>query len=95
MKIPTFSFAKLKYGSRIRPVRDWLVLLTGFALFLLASLAWNMWLFSQATSGNKIGTQSSQPAVEIKLDQVKTLFGSRAAEQTRYIQEYKFVDPSL
>jgi hypothetical protein len=95
MKKPSLSLSALKYGPRIRPVRDWLVMLTIFALFLLISLAWNLWLFSQVTSGNKIGTQSSQPAVEIKLDQVKTLFDSRAAEQTRYIQEYKFVDPSL
>lgn len=95
MKKPAISFSKLKYGQRIRPVRDWLVLLAAFAFFLLASLAWNLWEFSQATQGNKIGSENAQPPVQIKLDQVKALFGERAAEQTRYIQEYKFVDPSL
>jgi hypothetical protein len=95
MKKPTLPLSKLKYGQRIRPVRDWLVLLAAFGLLLLCSLGWNLWEFSQATQGNKIGSESVQPPVQIKLDQVKSLFNERATEQTRYIQEYKFVDPSL
>lgn len=94
MKKPDITFSKLKYGQRIRPVRDWLVLLAAFGTFLLCSLGWNLWEFSQATQGNKIGSESVQAPVQIKLDQVKSLFQERAAEQTRYIQQYTFVDPS-
>ncbi len=83
------------YGSRLRPVRDWMVLLVLFSVFLLASLVWNLWLFSQTTKGYKIGSVTPTPAVQIELEQVKTLFAKRAAEQTKYIQEYRFVDPSL
>lgn len=84
-----------KYGSRTKPGRDWLVLLGIFAVMLGGSLAWNLWLFSQVTQGQKIGMVTATPPVEIRLNQVKTLFGQRAQEQGRYIGEYRFVDPSL
>ena len=84
-----------KYGLRLRPVRDWLVLLAFCLLLLLVSVGWNLWLFSEVTQGKQIGTATSTPAVEIKLDQVQTLFGERAQERARYENEYRFVDPSL
>ena len=92
---PNSVFAFFRYGSRLKPARDWLVLLGIFALILGGSLAWNLWLFSQVTQGEKIGTATSTPPVEIRLNQVRTLFSDRAAERDRYIGEYRFVDPSL
>jgi hypothetical protein len=85
---------RLKYGPRLRPVRDWLVLLSLFTILLFVSVGWNLWLFSQVTSGNQIGTATSTPAIEIQLGQVKGLFEERAVERTRYTTEYRFVDPS-
>jgi len=98
MKIPPlFSAASkhLRYGSSIRPARDWFVLLAFFALFLLASLAWNLWLFSQVTKGQAIGNATSTPATQIPLDTVKSLFSDRAQERSHYQSDYRFVDPSL
>jgi flagellar basal body-associated protein FliL len=91
-KLPHFS---LRYGSTPRPVRDWLILLVLFTLFLISSFAWNMWLFSEALKGNKIGSATSTEPVQIQLQNVQTVFTNRAVEQTKYIQEYRFVDPSL
>jgi hypothetical protein len=71
------------------------MLLVAFSVLLLCSLAWNLWLFSRVTNGEKIGSEQVASQPEIQLGEVKTLFESRAAEQTRYIQEYRFVDPSL
>jgi hypothetical protein len=98
MKTPS-SFStiskRLHYGAHLRPVRDWFVLLIIFVLFLLVSLAWNLWLFSQVTQGQQIGTASSTPDTQIPLDSVTTLFDSRAQERAHYQHDYRFVDPSL
>lgn len=91
----TKLFSALSYGPQLRPVRDWLVLLVGFVLLLLASVVWNLWLFNKVTKGEKIGDVAVSQPVDIKLDQVKRLFETRAAERMRYMSEYRFVDPSL
>ena len=97
MKLPsTFSHMHaFHYGPRLRPTRDWLMLLIIFAVLLLASLGWNVWLFSQATKGNIVGATPEAPQAQIELEEIKTLFAERSAQQARYIQEYRFVDPSL
>jgi len=98
MKLPS-SFStvskRLRYGASLRPMRDWFVLLAFFVLFLLISLAWNLWLFSQVTQGQQIGTATSTPDTQIPLESVTTLFDARAQERTHYQHDYRFVDPSL
>lgn len=90
-----FSRFGFRYGARLHPVRDWLVILAVFTLLLLVSLFWNIWLFTQATNGMVLGSSQAPEQAQVQLDQVKGLFDSRAAQQARYLQEYHFVDPSL
>lgn len=85
----------LRYGKRLRPARDWLVLLAIFMAALAISVAYNLWLFSQVTRGQKVGDAPVTASTQIPLDQVKGLFDARASERERYASEYRFVDPSL
>lgn len=85
----------LHYGQRLRPARDWLVLLAIFMLALAISVTYNLLTFSHVTRGQLIGNSNVTTPTQIKLDQVKNLFDQRAAERGRYTSEYRFVDPSL
>ncbi|MDB4991770.1 MAG: hypothetical protein JWL75_15 [Parcubacteria group bacterium] len=85
----------LHYGDRLRPARDWYVLLVIFGIALGLSVGWNLWQFSQITKGQTIGVPAPAAPAQIQLDQVKTLFEQRATEQGRYTHDYRFVDPSL
>ncbi|MDB5245120.1 MAG: hypothetical protein JWN90_225 [Parcubacteria group bacterium] len=85
-----------RYGDRINPTRDWFLLLGVTAIALCMSVAWNIWLFSRVTSGEAIGTATSTPATtNIQLDSIQSLFSTRSAERARYVNTYRFVDPSL
>ncbi len=98
LKSPNMSSIgkSLSYGSRLRPYRDWFVLLSIFFICLLCSLAWNIWLFSKVTNGQAIGNATSTPPVQTtNLDSVKALFNARAAERANYQSQYRFVDPSV
>jgi hypothetical protein len=100
MKNLNSLFGKLRhgfsYGDRIRPARDWFVLLTITGIILCISIAWNIWLLSRVTSGEAIGTATSTPpAASFNVDSVQTMFEARAAERGRYVSTYHFVDPSL
>lgn len=84
------------YGSRLKPQRDWFILLSLFIVLLLASLLWNLWLFSKVTNGQAIGAATSTPAApSVNLDTVKNVFETRAAERAGFQGSYHFVDPSL
>lgn len=96
MNVDLHSVQKyLKYGRRLRPERDWLVLLGIFTFVLILSVVWNLAIFSRVTQGQQIGNETVSQPVQIKLDQVRTLFNQRADERQRYVGEYRFVDPSL
>ena len=83
------------YGERLRPQRDWLVLLSITGVLLAISVAWNLWLFARVTNGEQIGDQQAQTQVHgAKLDAMNALFERRAQEEGRYLNEYRFVDPS-
>lgn len=101
MKTPLPSLGKglkgFRYGEALRPARDWFVLL-GIGCFLfLASLAWNLWQFSRVTSGEGIG--NGEPPLStgsgLTMEPVTELFRKRAEERSRYLGEYRFVDPSV
>ena len=85
----------LHYGSQLRPGRDWLVLLGVFAVGLAVTIVYSLITFSQVTKGQAVGNAVVSVPAQIKLDQVKALFDSRAAERQRYGTDYRFVDPSL
>jgi len=92
-KLPKSSHT-LRYGERMDPARDWFILVSGFVLLLLASLAWNAWLFDRVTKGDAIGTATSTPSLNpAAIDSVTELFQQRATIETEYKNAH-FVDPS-
>lgn len=85
-----------RIGDRRTPSRDWFMLLTLAFLILIASIGWNIWAFVRITNGEVSGDRAadtSGPDIGI-VEQVRTVFMERAAEEQRYRGEYRFVDPS-
>jgi hypothetical protein len=96
LKDITKSLKNIHYGTALRPSRDWLVLLVCTFVFMLVSVAWNLWMFGKVTSGQSIGTETAQrPVHTAPIEAVTKLFESRAAEEARYKTDYRFVDPSV
>ncbi|KND50131.1 MAG: hypothetical protein AB203_04065 [Parcubacteria bacterium C7867-008] len=100
MKLTLPKFSKnsagaFKYGDRLNPSRDWFILVTIFVVLLLASLAWNVWLFDRVTKGDAIGNASAPaPLNPASIDSVQALFEARAIKETDYKNTH-FVDPSV
>lgn len=85
---------RFSYGSRIRPQRDWFVLVSVSLALLVASAGWSYWLFHNASVD---GTSEAVPGASINVsafDTVRTVFEKRAAERAHYLTDYRFVDPS-
>ncbi len=89
------STGLFKYGERLNPARDWMVLVSIVAILLAASVAWNVWLFLRVTNGDAIGTASvdTKPLNPASIDSIDALFQKRAAIETEYKNAH-FVDPS-
>jgi hypothetical protein len=90
--------SKLSYGKRIHPARDWFIILIVSFLLVLASVAWNAWLFLNA--GNETGAVTPQTQADAGLStqalaNVQAVFQKRATEETFYQTTYHFPDPSL
>ncbi len=88
----------LRYGKRLNPVRDWLVLIACFAVLLAASAVWNAWTFIRIANGDVLGG-NPPPAAPVfdrtALESVQSLFIERANEEAKYLAgSYRFVDPS-
>ena len=81
----------------MRPARDWFYMLLIASLLIAASIAWNIWLLRSVEAGGTIGDESVEVESfdESPIESVRALFRAREAEQLRYRQEYRFVDPSL
>ncbi len=87
---------KIGYGNRIRPLRDWFVLLAVALILLIASVAWNAWLFFRVTSGEGAASEApvtSTPVLDA-LPKAREVLEIRASEETRYRSLYEFVDPA-
>lgn len=85
-----------RIGDRRTPSRDWFLLLILSFLVLIGSIGWNVWAFIHITNGEVASGPSADtgaPDVSI-VEQVRTVFSTRAAEEQRYRTEYRFVDPS-
>jgi hypothetical protein len=86
---------KVSYGDRARPVRDWFVLLAVMAVLVGLSVGWNVWLLRNMEKGGTIGTPETPSAFDTApIESVRAVFESRAEEEARYENEYRFVDPS-
>lgn len=90
------SLAKrFSYGRRMRPERDWFVLLAVAAVLVLASAAWNLWLFAKVEQGYALDADAVPATFDAApIESVRAVFEERRAEELRYRQEYRFVDPS-
>ncbi len=102
MKIPfsqsslTHALRSLQYGPRIRPVRDWFVLLGIVFVLMLASVGINVWLLTTVERGEALGPAgAAMPALDKgPMEHARALFEKRVQEQDRYLEQYRFVDPS-
>lgn len=99
-----FSFVgshmqRLRYGARLDPVRDWMILLVLSLVMLIGIVAWNIWAFNTVAQGGTIGAPAAgAPMVfsRASLDAINAIFTNRAAEETKYATGvYTFADPSL
>ena len=85
-----------KYGDRLRPVRDWFIILAVVGAIFLISIIWNSWLFLSVIGGDTIGSASPPPPSLStgSVESVYEVFEARAEEAQKYRTEYRFVDPS-
>lgn len=89
---------RFSYGDRLRPYRDWYLLLAVVFVLALLSVAWNVVIFFRAVDGEIIGTgevREKEVFDEEAVDRVEAAFTARAEEEARYRGTYQFVDPSL
>ena len=102
MKNFPFDFKHIKfsyhYGMRLRPVRDWFILLGLFVVLLIASALWNLWFYQQVrTSADAAPPSAAALPVfsQASLEALKAIFADRAAEEAKYTEgAYTFIDPS-
>lgn len=89
---------RLRYGPRVDPARDWLVLITLGAILFAGILAWNIAAFDTVASGGVIGSPfrvAPQAFSRSSLDEIQKVFTDRAAEEAKYQGgTYRFADPS-
>lgn len=88
---------KFSYGNAVHPARDWFYLLVVMTVLIALSIGWNVWLLRSVEKGGTIGDESIEVDSfdEAPIESVRAVFEERRAEQLRYRQEYRFVDPSL
>lgn len=96
MKIlETLQPSKLAYGERLRPTRDWFVILAAVALLLIVSAAYSYFIFSQTKeAGNLEGGEVVQATATTTSSDVTGIFTDRERERDNYLHVYRFVDPS-
>jgi type II secretory pathway component PulC len=87
-----------RYTGRLRPERDWLMVLLVTFVLLLVSISWNVWFFINLVHGENVTPVAQVPhtvSSAAAVTNVQNIFKARATEQNNYQQTYTFVDPSL
>ncbi len=89
---------KIKYGNRLRPSRDWLILIAGAALALISIVTWTTFNFLRVVDGPSVVDTAQNKSVivdNVAMQEVRQIFDTRAMEQAKYESgEYTFADPS-
>ena len=97
-KLPflTKALSFLRYGDRLRPHKDWFILLSVSLVLLIASIAWNVWFFFSVVEENlSVGPPPPEEALDRSaLEAARAISAKEDEEDTRYRNEYQFVDPS-
>jgi len=91
------SLPRISYGSRVRPARDWVVLVVSTIVLLAGLAVFATWEYLEGAKADPIlnlPTTSNTISPEA-LKETEALFAERAAEAQRFQSEYQFVDPSL
>ncbi len=90
--------ARLRYGERPDPQRDWFVLITLAAILLAGVIGWNAWAFDTVAAGGVIGAATVAPPQafnQSSLEAIQKIFTDRKIEEEKYTTGvYRFVDPS-
>ncbi len=89
---------KIKYGDRLRPARDWLVLVGVASIALTIIVVWTTFNFLRIIEGPSVMNiwQNKGSIVNnVAMQEVRQIFDTRAMEQAKYESgEYTFADPS-
>ncbi len=88
--------SRLAYGKRLRPSRDWFVLVSLTLLAIAGFAVWSVWIYlggAQASQSEAVPLLVPTLSPEA-LEETERMFERRAAERVRYESEYEFVDPS-
>lgn len=88
------TIARISYGERVRPIRDWLLLLSAATLLFIASAAWNTWYYYQVLAGPVEATASAPTLDTAAVTGARKALDMRAAEEAKYETTYQFADPS-
>jgi len=102
MNLPHFNLSgspeSLRYGERLRPVRDWFALLGVLGVLLLLGVGWSAYTYVAVKQGEIIGNAPATehlPVSRASLQSVEDLFAARAQEAAKYTSgAYTFVDPA-
>ena len=90
--------SRFRYGQRIDPSRDWLVLLSVSGIILAVIVVWNVWAFDTVSKGDSIGApvETGAPLFnQASLNELNAMFSARASEEQKYQSgAYTFTDPS-
>ncbi|MDB5195178.1 MAG: hypothetical protein JWO84_362 [Parcubacteria group bacterium] len=85
----------LRYGDRVHPMRDWLIIICIVCILFVASALWSYLIFREtSTNGVQASTGTTTPISTASLDTVRHVFETRAIERAHYLLDYRFVDPS-
>ncbi len=100
MKIPKIpdKLQNIHYGNRLRPVRDWLILVSVATVVLVVGAVWNIVEFKNSVSeqGSGINTNMRSVVNMATIEKVQKTFVNRDKMRARYEKGfYYFEDPSL
>ena len=91
-------FRHIRYGERIDPMRDWLILVSISVIVLAGVLVWTVWAFDTVVNGGTIGSAATSTTTSFDrttLNEIKRIFADRSAEEAKYeTGVYRFADPS-
>ncbi len=100
MKIPKIpeKLQNIHYGNRLRPVRDWLILVSVATVVLIVGVVWNIIEFKSSVSeqSSVINTNMRNVVNMATVEKVQKTFVNRDKMRNRYENGfYYFEDPSL
>jgi hypothetical protein len=92
----TRSLEAVKYGDQVRPLRDWFIVLSIAAILLVASAVWSYGVYYTFTTEKDAAKGPDlRQALPASVGTIRGIFERRAVERAHYLNDYRFVDPSV